>query len=163
MASSAPRSYKIGELAGLSGSTTRTLRYYEELGLLEPIRNTSGQRLYRDESLTRLSFINELKSGGFALLEIKSFFESWKDKKTGSEASEATMATIQQKLASIAEIQKQLSKLNDELRAMVGFLIACKNCERKPSESNCSPCTDHPDQETPRMLVNILKKEAISG
>lgn len=156
----ATRSFKIGELAELTTTTTRTLRYYEELGLLEPIRNNSGQRLYGEDALTRLSFINELKSGGFALLEIKNFFESWQQNKTGAEAAEATMTMIQQKLLEITQMQKQLSKLNDELRAMVSFLIACKTCEQKPSKENCSPCSKHPHQETPHMLVNILKKES---
>lgn len=152
------KSFKIGELASLTGATTRTLHYYEELGLLVPVRNTSGQRLYGDDALTRLNFISELKSGGFSLLEIKTFFESWKQNATGAEAAEATMTLVQQKLAEIADLQKKLAKLNDELRAMVGFLLACQSCERKPSEANCNPCARHPNQETPRLLNNILKE-----
>jgi len=159
MLAATTKSYKIGELATLTGATTRTLRYYEELGLLEPIRNTSGQRLYSEDALTRLNFIGELKSGGFSLLEIKAFFESWQDNATGAEASEATMNLVQNKLAEIAELQKKLAKLNDELRGMVGFLMACQSCNRKPSEINCSPCQNHPNEETPRMLSNILKAE----
>ena len=54
------KTYKIGELAQITSNTTRTLRYYEELGLLEPVRNTSGQRLYGEDALTRLGFIGEL-------------------------------------------------------------------------------------------------------
>lgn len=159
MLSVVAKSYKIGELASLTGATTRTLRYYEELGLLEPIRNTSGQRLYSEEALTRLNFIGELKSGGFSLLEIKTFFDSWHENSTGAEAAEATMNLVQHKLSEIAELQKKLAKLNDELRGMVGFLVACQKCDRKPSELNCSPCENHPNQETPRILSNLLKVE----
>jgi DNA-binding transcriptional MerR regulator len=151
------KTYKIGELAQITNNTTRTLRYYEELGLLEPVRNTSGQRLYSDDALTRLEFISELKSGGFSLVEIKSFFESWKGKATGAEASEATMEIIQAKLAEIAQLQKKLSRLNDELRAMISFLMSCKSCEKKPSEENCVPCPNHNGEATPQMLANILK------
>lgn len=156
-ATSRMKTYKIGELAQMTNNTTRTLRYYEELGLLEPVRNTSGQRLYSDDALTRLEFISELKSGGFSLVEIKSFFESWKGKATGAEASEATMEIIQSKLAEIAQLQKKLSRLNDELRAMISFLLSCKSCEKKPSEENCVPCPSHKGEATPQMLANILK------
>jgi len=151
------KTYKIGELAQITSNTTRTLRYYEELGLLEPVRNTSGQRLYSNDALTRLEFISELKSGGFSLVEIKSFFDSWKDKNTGAEAFEATMEIIQAKLAEIAQLQKKLSRLNDELRAMVSFLMSCRSCEKKPSEDNCVPCPNHKGEETPQMLANLLK------
>jgi len=152
------KTYRIGELARVTDATTRTLRYYEELGLLEPVRNTSGQRLYGDDAIKRLGFINELKSGGFSLLEIKSFFESWRSSKTGAEAAEASMGLINQKLADIAQLQKKLSRLNDELRSMVSFLLTCQTCERQPSEANCNPCARHPEG-TPEILANILKRE----
>ncbi len=145
----------------MAGATTRTLRYYEELALLKPIRNSAGQRVYTDDAMGRLNLINELKSGGFSLLEIKSFFESWKDNPKGADAAEATMDLVQKKLADIAELQKKLATLNDELRGMVGFLLACKTCERKPGPENCNPCENHPLQETPRILANILKKDPI--
>src|SRR4051812_2091034 len=70
--------YKIGDLAELVGATTRTLRYYEEMGLLVSVRNASGQRLYDEGAVTRLKFINELKSGGFSLNEVKGFFDAWR-------------------------------------------------------------------------------------
>lgn len=152
----ANRVYRIGELAEISQATTRTLRYYEELGLLQPIRNTSGQRLYGEAAVQRLKFINELKSGGFSLSEIKTFFESWNETDTGAAAAEATIEIIQQKLGEIATLQKQLTKLNDELRAMINFLMVCRNCDQKPAVENCSPCDRH-EEPTPEMLLNILK------
>jgi DNA-binding transcriptional MerR regulator len=158
--------YKIGELALLTGATTRTLRYYEELGLLQPIRNTSGQRLYSEAALTRLGFINELKSGGFSLIEIKSFFESWQSNDTGAAAAQATVTIIQQKILEISDLQKKIAKLNDELRAMVGFLMACRTCDDKPSTANCSTCDKHEGTAAPEFLMNLLQdtsKPVVSG
>ncbi len=52
------RALKIGELAKRSGATTKTIRYYELLGLLhEPERTDSGYRLYAEQDVERLTFI----------------------------------------------------------------------------------------------------------
>ena len=62
---------KIGELAKRSGATTKTVRYYELMGLLhEPERTESGYRLYDEEDVERLTFIRKAKSLGFSLTEI---------------------------------------------------------------------------------------------
>ena len=62
---------KIGQLAKLSGTTTKTIRYYELLGLLhEPERTDSGYRLYEEKNVERLTFIRKAKSLGFSLTDI---------------------------------------------------------------------------------------------
>jgi len=51
------RNLKIGELAKLSGTTTKTIRYYELLGLLhEQERTDSGYRLYEEQDVERLTY-----------------------------------------------------------------------------------------------------------
>lgn len=63
---------KIGALAGRSGLPVKTLRYYEELGLLPAIgRSEGGFRLFAEESLRRLEFIRRLKTLGLSLEEIQ--------------------------------------------------------------------------------------------
>jgi len=64
---------RIGEAASRLGVTTRTLRYYEEMGLLAPqARQSGGFRVYGDEEMRRLERIRELKDLlGFNLVEIK--------------------------------------------------------------------------------------------
>ena len=62
---------KISELAKLAGVTPRTIRYYENLGLLEASeREGTGFRYYTDDELTRLQKINLLKTLGLTLEEI---------------------------------------------------------------------------------------------
>lgn len=152
------RVYKIGELAKITQTTTRTLRFYEEMNLLQPIRNSAGQRLYSDASISRLNFINELKSGGFSLQEIKGFFDSWSENNTGGEASKAAINLIQKKLSEIADLQRRISKLNDELRAMVNYLEDCEGCDKIPQSENCSACERHQTAAHP-LLMTILKKD----
>jgi len=63
---------RIGELARKLGINPKTLRYWEEIGLLPPpSRNDSGYRVYTEEHLKICEFILKAKSVGFKLEEIK--------------------------------------------------------------------------------------------
>ena len=59
--------YKIGEVADLLATSIRTIRYYEEEGLLIPIRTPRGTRLYSDSHLARLKVVLRLVNLGFQL------------------------------------------------------------------------------------------------
>lgn len=67
---------KVGELAKRTGISVRTLHYYEEIGLVEPPRQTSsGHRLYGAAEVARLQQIVSLRQIGFSLDEIRRLFE----------------------------------------------------------------------------------------
>lgn len=62
---------KIGELAGLVEMSTRTIRYYEEIGLLNSVKRIEGgKRVYTEKDLQRLKFIKRLKHLGLTLSEM---------------------------------------------------------------------------------------------
>lgn len=62
----------IGEVADRSGVPAKTLRYYEDIGVLPaPGRTASGYRDYGDETLDRLGFITAAKAAGLTLAEIR--------------------------------------------------------------------------------------------
>jgi DNA-binding transcriptional MerR regulator len=63
--------YQIGELANLLGLSPRTIRYYEEIGLLNSVKRIErGKRVYTDKDLQRLKFIQRLKHLGLPLSEM---------------------------------------------------------------------------------------------
>ena len=63
---------RIGELAEASATTTKTLRFYEEAGLLPaPERTSSGYRDYAPEALARLDFIRRSRTAGLTLAQIR--------------------------------------------------------------------------------------------
>lgn len=67
---------RIGEIAERAGVTTKTVRYYEQLGILpQPERTASGYRTYGDDTLDRLRFIRDAQSTGLNLTEIHSILE----------------------------------------------------------------------------------------
>ena len=63
----------IGEFSNICKVSTKTLRYYDEIGLLKPseINPENGYRYYAIEQLEKMLFINRLKSYSFSLDEIK--------------------------------------------------------------------------------------------
>lgn len=79
-AGTAPKSqrYQIGEVAERTGVTQRTLRFYEEKGLLDPPeRMEGGFRLYSDEDINRVTYIRRLQELlGFTLSEIKEMVDA---------------------------------------------------------------------------------------
>jgi DNA-binding transcriptional MerR regulator len=70
-------SYKIDDVATKTGLTKRTIRYYEEIGLIEtPARTEGGMRLYSEEDIERLNKIVLAKEVlGFSLQELQQFIQ----------------------------------------------------------------------------------------
>jgi DNA-binding transcriptional MerR regulator len=71
------RLLRINEAAAEAGLTTRAIRYYEEIGLLEPAARSGGDyRLYDQSDLDRLQFIRSLRDdAGFSLAQIRQLLE----------------------------------------------------------------------------------------
>ena len=70
------KSVQIGELAKRLGITTRTIRYYEEIGLMgPPERLGGGTRTFNKEDILRLKFILKLKELGISLKEMQELAE----------------------------------------------------------------------------------------
>jgi DNA-binding transcriptional MerR regulator len=60
----------IGEAAALLGLSPHTLRYYEDRGLVRPVRNTSGYREYRAADLRRLVFLTRMRLSGMTMQDL---------------------------------------------------------------------------------------------
>lgn len=73
-----PVEWRIGEVAKLTGVTTRTLRYWEELGLLQPSSyRASGERLYSPTDVARVTRIRNLQELlGFSLAEVRAVLDA---------------------------------------------------------------------------------------
>ena len=82
---------KIGELGAKAGVSTKTIRYYESIGLLrDPPRTESGYRSYDEHAVERLRFVRDAQASGLTLAEIASVLEL-KDSGQGSCAHTATL------------------------------------------------------------------------
>lgn len=71
-----PKVLRIGQLASEAGVNPKTIRYYEDVGLLpQPMRSESRYRLYTHRDRKRLDFILRAKQTGFSLAEIRGILE----------------------------------------------------------------------------------------
>jgi DNA-binding transcriptional MerR regulator len=77
------KNLKIGELADLVEMSPRTIRYYEEIGLLNSIKRIDGgKRVYTDKDLQRLRFIKRLKHLGLTLSEMHELEDMYQTNRT---------------------------------------------------------------------------------
>lgn len=102
---------RIGELASAASVSTKTVRYYESIGLLpEPDRTASGYRDYGDDALERLRFVRDAQATGLSLAEIASVLEL---KAAGATSCAHTTALLDRHLA---EIDHQIRRLEQARR-----------------------------------------------
>lgn len=66
---------RIGEVAERLGLSLRTIRHYEEVGLVVPERTRGGFRLYSDRDINRLALVKRMKPLGFSLEEMRDLLE----------------------------------------------------------------------------------------
>ncbi|MFB7641081.1 MerR family transcriptional regulator [Peribacillus butanolivorans] len=114
--------YTISELAKEFDLTTRTLRYYEELGMLKPKRTETGKRVYGKKEHAQLKIIMRGKKYGFSLVEIKEIVLLFDKDRTGIKQLEKTIDTAGQKLNKINERIKELDELKQDFEQVIkGF------------------------------------------
>jgi DNA-binding transcriptional MerR regulator len=93
------RLLRINEVAAETGLTTRTIRYYEEMGLLEPAARSEGDyRLYDGSDLERLQFIRSLRDdAGFALAQIRQLLEDEAARERNNERLRSTHDPVERR------------------------------------------------------------------
>jgi len=108
--------FTISELAEELGITPRTIRYYEEVGLIEPIRHEDiGQRLYGARERVRLKLILRGKRLGFSLAEIKEMIDLYDEDPTEREQLQRVIAYGEQRLSVIDEMLQDLQVMREEI------------------------------------------------
>ena len=111
---------RIGELASRTGVTTRTVRYYEDLGLLPAAgRGAGGHRHYDEEAVARLQKIDWLKRMGLTLDEIAEVIPLYFDAQTSARGRRRMLTLLERRLAETEARVDGLLTLRDELRAAV--------------------------------------------
>lgn len=110
--------YRIGELALRIGLTERTIRYYEELGLLDSVkRQGGGQRVYTDEDVRRLRFIQKLKMLGLSLQEMLELERLYRRHRSNREVLPRLVELLDSHIATTDERMSELGALRDEIRS----------------------------------------------
>ncbi|ANB59781.1 MerR family transcriptional regulator [Anoxybacteroides amylolyticum] len=111
--------YTISQLAEQFDISTRTIRYYEERGLISPIRTESGQRLYTKKDRAVLKLILRGKRFGFSLEEIHEMISLFDKDRTGRKQLEKTITYGEQKLKEVTERIEDLMQLKQEMESIL--------------------------------------------
>ena len=107
---------QIGELADSLGITTRTIRYYEEIGLMSPPqRLEGGVRVYKKDDITRLKFILKLKDLGITLKEMHELADIYKAYQDPDKMMPKLLNILDMHINNIDEKISNLSSLRKEI------------------------------------------------
>ncbi len=115
------RYFQIGELSKMYGVGTDTIRHYEELGLISPIRAANGYRMYRYKDIWRMNVIRDLRSIGFSLEHINDYL-----KNRSVESTTHSLLTQQQ---TVTQQMEQLSRVHKNIESR---LNALEEAQKKP-------------------------------
>lgn len=109
-------SMRIGELADAVGVSTKTIRYYESIDVLdEPPRSASGYRQYDEGDVERLQFIRDAQETGLSLTEIASILEL---KNSGARSCSHTRDLLNRHLDDLDAQIRTLESARTTLRAL---------------------------------------------
>jgi len=114
----------IGEASERSGLPSKTIRYYEEIGLIRPDRSVNGYRDYAASDIHKLRFLQKSRGLGFSVVECRQLLALYEDK---SRASADVKEMTQTKLS---EIDRKIRELTELRRTLEHLVHACHGNER---------------------------------
>ena len=109
----------IKEVAARAGLPAKTIRYYEDIGLITPLRQANGYRAFRDSDLHKLAFIGRARSLGFTIEDCRALLALYEDRARASADVKALAA------AHLTRIEAKLAELQAMKRTLSGLVEAC--------------------------------------
>ncbi len=115
----------IGEVSERSGLPTKTIRYYEDIGLVEPLRAENGYRQFRESDLHKLAFLGRARHMGFSIEDCRTLLHLWEDR---TRASADVKKLAKERLV---QIDRKLEELK-EMRNTLAHLVSCCAGDDRP-------------------------------
>ena len=114
----------IGDVAARTGLPTKTIRYYEDIGLVTPQRDTNGYRRFREADMHKLGFVGRARALGFSIEECRDLLALYEDEDRAS-------ADVRQiAIGHLEEIERKMTALSDMRDTLKGFVHACAGDHR---------------------------------
>lgn len=114
----------VSAAARNSGLPAKTIRYYEEVGLLKPGRSANGYRDYSEEDVHRLAFLKRARSLGFSIEDCRQLMALYDDR------SRASQDVRQIAVAHVASIEEKVRELESMRRTLNTLITACHGDNR---------------------------------
>ncbi|WP_213003267.1 MerR family transcriptional regulator [Winogradskya consettensis] len=113
----------IGELAERAGTSARTLRYYEEHGLVEAGRDANGYRRYGEGELRVVHEIRALLAAGFGVDDIRPFVACLRAGNSAGHVCPDSVAVLRRRLREVEGLLDQMGAVRDQLRGQLAQAI----------------------------------------
>jgi len=113
----------IGQAAQQSGLSTKTLRYYESIGLIRSNRASNGYRDYSAAQLSELRFIASARQTGFTLDECKQLLDLFRDNRRHSKQVKHFV------LEKLSHVEEQIAQLQTMRTSLQGLAASCNGDE----------------------------------
>ena len=105
----------IGDAASRSSLPAKTIRYYEEIGLIDPARASNGYRDYSGDDIHRLAFLKRARNLGFSIDDCRQLMALYQDRSRASQdvraIASAHVAAIEEKIRELQSMRGTLQKL----------------------------------------------------
>ncbi|MCV6637349.1 MerR family transcriptional regulator [Candidatus Albibeggiatoa sp. nov. NOAA] len=153
---------KIGDVAKLLGTTPRTLRFYEEEGLVTAHRTPKGTRLYSDGDIARFRAILHLTNSGISINFISQLAMARDAYDTGADSSQQVQTILDELMLQVEAQMEALQELKSELTFAGKAVNGCTHCNNPPTRKGCPSCPVHENLAVSDMLNLIWEQETRS-
>lgn len=107
----------IGEVSTHTGLPVKTIRYYEDINLIKPLRDNNGYRRFRDQDIHKLNFLGRARTLGFTIEDCRTLLALYEDETRASydvkRVARDHLAQIDAKIADLRGMRETLSHLID--------------------------------------------------
>jgi MerR family Zn(II)-responsive transcriptional regulator of zntA len=142
-----------GDLARGCETTVRTIRFYEEAGLVEPVaRSEGGHRMFEPAQLLRLQLIMDLREAGLSLQDIKALFDLKATCDTPEKASTQLATALEAQIECMQRKIAVLRRLREELASTVAVIRECNDCDEPDFHEQCDGCDVMNRPDLPRAM-----------
>jgi DNA-binding transcriptional MerR regulator len=145
-------------MARLSNNTLRTVRFYEEAGILRPVgRTEGGHRLFERPELDRLLLVSDLREAGMSLEEIRTLLDARDNAPSGAEAARNVVTSLRRHVSDINHKVEVLTRLHDDLTRTVESASDLLECgDHKYSPDSCNACAKLESTRTLPRAMRVL-------
>ncbi|NOC43828.1 MULTISPECIES: Cu(I)-responsive transcriptional regulator [unclassified Ruegeria] len=107
----------IGDVSTRTGLPAKTIRYYEDIDLIKPLRDDNGYRRFRDQDVHKLNFLGRARALGFTIGDCRTLLALYEDETRASadvkQVARDHLAQIEAKIADLNAMRETLSHLID--------------------------------------------------
>ncbi|WP_271948231.1 Cu(I)-responsive transcriptional regulator [Ruegeria faecimaris] len=107
----------IGDVSNQTGLPAKTIRYYEDIGLIKPLRDDNGYRRFRSQDVHKLNFLGRARALGFTIEDCRTLMALYEDETRASadvkKVARAHMVQIEAKIADLNAMRDTLGHLID--------------------------------------------------